>query len=356
MRIGSEVLGLRAARQATGIQRLMRETHEILIDLLAVENIELVPVNSTDRAAPRNYESDLYLASDPILSKPDNRVSEIDALLFLDLNLNVDFVEIFRERKQRDLPTFFLVHDMIPLTHPEFFLDGSKIPFRLFLQKVLQVTDHIIVTTEKVKSDVLSLGWKIRGEIHVIPLGTSFQQSAPRSFSADRISVLYVSTVEPRKGHLRLIDAYDILRAQGHDIDLNIVGHEGWMCADIVERIRTHPDYPHRLRWHRGVGDHELQAIAHQCNIGVYPSTDEGFGLFVEEGISLGLKVVASDIPVFRERAQPNLSFAELNSQSLAQAILVANRTPFDYLGGRVRTMQDFAGELATLILGKVRT
>jgi glycosyltransferase involved in cell wall biosynthesis len=85
----------------------------------------------------------------------------------------------------------------------------------------------------------------------------------------------------------------------------------------------------------------------------VIPSDEEGFGMFLEEAITLGLKVVASDIPVFRERAQSNLFFAPLSAAGLAEGILQAAAAPWQSLADRpVRTMRDFACDFSNLVLG----
>jgi glycosyltransferase involved in cell wall biosynthesis len=245
-----------------------------------------------------------------------------------------------------------VVYDIIPMLHPDWVAPDVDRLFRVYLQQVLALADHIVVTATKVRSDLLALGWRIPGEIHVIGLGTTHAQRAPQPPPDGRISMMYVSTVEPRKGHDVLLGAFDLLRGRGFDVDLTLVGQEGWNLDEVVQAIRSHSDFGGRIRWFESADDLVVSALARDCSIGLFPSRDEGFGLFIEEGLSLGLKMVVSDIPVFRERAQPNLRFVELTAEALAQGILDAHATPWHPLEpGQVRTMRDFASDLSELVV-----
>ncbi|MBK6649318.1 MAG: glycosyltransferase [Betaproteobacteria bacterium] len=53
---------------------------------------------------------------------------------------------------------------------------------------------------------------------------------------ADRPSFLMVGTLEPRKGYLQALDAFTLLWDSGVDINLVIVGREGW--TDLPDRMR----------------------------------------------------------------------------------------------------------------------
>ena len=75
---------------------------------------------------------------------------------------------------------------------------------------------------------------------------------------AARPSFLMVGTIEPRKGHLQVLDAFDQLWSQGVDVNLIIAGAEGWQhlpqdmrrtIPQIVARLRSHPERGRRLFW-----------------------------------------------------------------------------------------------------------
>lgn len=353
--IGSETQYYETFASVTGIQRVVREAHLGLTDHLGVHGVRVVPVHTRDMAPRTEFRANPYLASDPVLDQPPAEPEDLDGFLLLDLNVQTDFSRLFRAKKQRPRPLIVMVHDIIPMLHPQWVPPQTDRSFRVYLQQMLALADHIVVTTQKVRADLLRLGWRIPGEIHVIGLGTTFEQREPPPADDARISMMYVSTVEPRKGHDALVGAFDLLRRQGHDVDLSLIGREGWECGDVVRTIRTHPDLGGRLRWFESADDLFVTTLARDCTIGLFPARDEGFGLFIEEGLSLGLKMVASDTPVFRERAQRNLRLVEPTAQSLAEGILAAHRSPWRRLEpGQVRTMRAFVADLSDLVLSAV--
>jgi len=350
--IGSETQSQECAEFVTGIQRVVCETHKGLVDLLGLEGIAIGWTHTAGLPRSTVFQSLPYLAEDPILSGEEVQLAEIDALIVLDLPNQIDFRAIIKAKSDKNIKTFFLVYDIIPLIHPEFFTPKSVRSFKLYLQQLLHVADFIIVTSDQVRKDIESLGWKYAAQVRVVPLGSVHQQRAPGNSNGDRISALCVNTIEPRKGHNRLLDAFDFLRKQGSDVDLTLIGRIGWNCDVLVERITNHPDFNGRLKWLADADDNAVVRIAANCNVAVAPTEAEGFGLFVEEALTLGLKVVVSDIPVFRERNYPNTYFAELTGESLARTMLNAARA--DWVPVRsveIRTMRDFSRDVADLIL-----
>jgi glycosyltransferase involved in cell wall biosynthesis len=352
IRVGTEITVHETKASCTGIERVVRECHGDLNALLWAEGRDLVPFRIQPGPRSRNFLNNDYLASDPVLKKRLADIDDLDVMLFLDLHHGRDFSRLYEIRKQRKVPTVFLMHDLLPLLSPHWFPQHHDRIFRIYLQQVLGIADQIVTTSEKVAHDITSLGWRTSAEIHSMRLGSTFSPLPPPD--VDHLALLYVSTIEPRKGHDVLLDAFDLLLENGVDVELTLVGRQGWECAETVTRITRHPALGTRLRWHQGVSDHEIRTISRNCNVAVMPSRDEGFGLFIEEALSLGLKVVASDIPVFRERSGPNVTFCDLTPDSLARAVCDAYMQ--DFVPVEVRSMKDFSLDLldmlTTLTLG----
>jgi glycosyltransferase involved in cell wall biosynthesis len=119
-----------------------------------------------------------------------------------------------------------------------------------------------------------------------------------------------VGTIEPRKGHLLVLEAFERLWEQGRDINLVIVGHEGWKplpdedrrtIPEIVRTIRGSAELGRRLFWLEGVSDEYLDKVYAASDFLIAASEDEGFGLPLIEAARHGVPVIARDIPVFRE-------------------------------------------------------
>ena len=142
-----------------------------------------------------------------------------------------------------------------------------------------------------------------------------------------------VGTVEPRKGYLQAIDAFSLLWNEGVDINLVIVGKEGWqslakdMRRDIpetVNRLRTHRERKKRLFWLEGISDEYLEKVYAASTCLIAAAYGEGFGLPLVEAAQHNLPIIARDIPVFREVVGEHAYFFEAESpESLASDIQV---------------------------------
>ena len=142
---------------------------------------------------------------------------------------------------------------------------------------------------------------------------------------------LMVATIEPRKGHLQALAAFDLLWQEGVEVNLAVVGHEGWISLpaherrtipQIVAQLQQHPQRERQLFWLRGIDDAHLQQVYQASDCLLMASEGEGYGLPLIEAARYGLPVLARDIPVFREVAQQHAAyFAGMDAASLADAI-----------------------------------
>lgn len=354
--VGSETQSLESLDYVTGVQRVVREAHVAMTDVLAPRGIRIAPLHLLDLPRLPGHLANPYLASDPVLQQQPVQPRDVDAFLFLDLHPNTDFRRVHAELRRRPRPVVGLVHDVLPILQPQWWPPDPHRTFRLYLQQLLSICTHVVVTSQKSHGELIGLGWRMSADVHVVRLGSTFRQRSPEPAPDGRMSLLYVSTVEARKGHGILLDAFEMLRRRGADVDLTIVGREGWLDTDIAVRLREHPDFGGRLRWLVSPDDLTVSTVARRCSIGVFPSADEGFGLFLEEGLAHGLKMVVSDIPAFRERTMPNVSFTERTPQALADAIERAHEAAWEPLApGSVRSMQDFGRDLAQVVADAVR-
>jgi glycosyltransferase involved in cell wall biosynthesis len=126
-------------------------------------------------------------------------------------------------------------------------------------------------------------------------------ESLPIDDEAGVDYLLMVSTLEPRKNHATLVEAWEQLRSNAYPgIKLVFVGSLGWEHEAIVERMRLWIDRGEILLL-AGVPAEELRVIYRHARATVCPSFAEGFGYAGIEAMCCGCTVVASDIPVHRE-------------------------------------------------------
>jgi glycosyltransferase involved in cell wall biosynthesis len=112
--------------------------------------------------------------------------------------------------------------------------------------------------------------------------------------------ILMVSSIEPRKNHLRLLRAWERMRVKDPELKLVIVGSLGWEFDSIVEAFK--PWQERGLLFHlSGVPTNDLRQLYSSAECVVCPSLAEGFDLSGVEAMMCGSVVAASDIAVHRE-------------------------------------------------------
>jgi len=350
--IGSDVEQLSRLDYVTGIQRVVIESHKYLWTKLTQSNHEIKGFITKDSERLMEYRKSAYYTSDPVIHGDLVKLGDLDLVLLLDLNWGFSFPSLMKERQERNLPVISIIYDFLPIHHPEWFpVESAKTAFRVYLQKLIAVSDHIIFNSKKVENDFKNLGWNFAGETHVFPLGAFEKSTLYVPHISPPKTIITVSTIEPRKGQLEILEAFDLLLKSKENYNLFIVGRYGWESEELVRKIYNHPEYGGRLRWFQNLNDSEISALYDGSSIAVAGSYDEGFGLNIEEALSHNLKVVARDIPVFRERAQPNLYFFEGGAKNLHDAILKAEATPWDvFTNKNLRTMNDFSEQVYSLI------
>ncbi|KTS67201.1 hypothetical protein SA3R_13860 [Pantoea dispersa] len=161
--------------------------------------------------------------------------------------------------------------------------------------------------------------------------GTNSHDLDKVSAIKQNLSFLMVGTVEPRKGHLQAIAAFDRLWASGNESSLVIVGKEGWKglpdnarrtIPEIVHTIKNHPLLGKKLFWFDNASDELLSELYANADCLLYPSEDEGFGLPLIEASQHNKPLIARDIPVLREVAGEGAYYFKSNRpEALSHAV-----------------------------------
>jgi glycosyltransferase involved in cell wall biosynthesis len=130
-----------------------------------------------------------------------------------------------------------------------------------------------------------------------------------------------VGTLEPRKGHRQILEAFEHLWSKGEDVKLVIVGRNGWLMEDFMARLEKHPEKGKKLFWLTGVSDEFLAKIYEACSCLLAASIDEGFGLPLIEAMHRGKPVLARDMEVFREIGGSHVNYFKENKDRIADCI-----------------------------------
>jgi hypothetical protein len=113
--------------------------------------------------------------------------------------------------------------------------------------------------------------------------------------------LLMVATIEPRKNHATLLEAWNLLRSEGFDdLQLLLVGSFGWQIEEISRQLTPALERGGAHLLHQVPAD-DLRLLYRHAAVTVCPSIAEGFDFPGVEAMRSGGVVVGSDIPVHRD-------------------------------------------------------
>ncbi|WP_253442695.1 glycosyltransferase family 4 protein [Pseudomonas nitroreducens] len=271
-----------------------------------------------------------------------------DHLLLLDSSWHADFFPVAERLKAQGVGLVSVIYDLIPSTHPQFCDAGLVKVFDRWFDWIAEMADGFICISTTIRDQVRAEIVRRRGEesaqklwfdhfylgseLDLVRDTSALDGKLTRMFDDGDPVYLMVSTIEPRKNHVYLLDAFDLLWAEGSNARLCIIGRIGWKCEDLIARIRSHPELNKRLFMFNKLNDRGLEyAYAHSRAL-VFPSYVEGFGLPLVEAMQRNLPVMASDIPVFREVGGDFVAYFDLQQPAslaaLVQEYETADRFP----------------------------
>ncbi|MCK7594460.1 glycosyltransferase family 4 protein [Pseudomarimonas salicorniae] len=233
----------------------------------------------------------------------------------------------------------FIVHDLIPVRFPDLFKDGDASDLHASWLEMIARTDGAICVSRATADDFQAwigersgatsprfrLDWVHNGadfDTAACPVGLLDMHGALLEGLRARPTFLCVSTIEPRKGQEQILDAVEMLWSEGRDVNLVLVGKEGWKVERLATRLRNHVEQGQRLFWLEGIEDALLEKVYLASSCLVAASISEGFGLSLIEAARHGIPILARDIPVFREVAGDNAAyFRGTDAGTLAEAM-----------------------------------
>jgi glycosyltransferase involved in cell wall biosynthesis len=273
-----------------------------------------------------------------------------DVLVTLDLSgeMLVAAVEsgLFERLRAAGVASYAMVYDLLPIWMPQYFPPGAAVYHAKWLEAVTRLDGAVCIS--KTVANALTAWLDHAGaadrkfKIAWSLLGADVANSAPSSgipedamqlleALAARRTFLMVGTIEPRKGYGQAIEAFSRLWRDGHDINLIIIGKQGWQdlpetmrrsIPEIVERLLDHDELERRLFWLEGISDEYLEKIYAAATCLILASENEGFGLPIIEAARHGLPIIARDIEVFREIAGENAFYFSGLAPALGDAVL----------------------------------
>ena len=332
-----DVTTIAAYDAGTGIQRVVRETVRQLGRMADLDaRIEPVSAGPEGLMLARAFGRRLFGLA-PAEALPALAVlAEGDVFVGLDLHIHdVDgLAETIHTVRAHGARAVVVIYDLLPVQMPACFPAPVQSMFPHWLRTISSLADGLVCISKAVADDLL--GWldvnppdRTRPlDIGWFHLGADFRPAMTPSVdhaclaaAAARPTVLVVGTLEPRKGHVDALSAFETLWADGLEIGLTLVGRAGWLMQGLEQRILGHPELGRRMHWVRDADDMLVAALYRRSGALLMASEGEGFGLPLVEAARAGLPVITRDLPIFREVCGENALYFTGGAAPLAAAL-----------------------------------
>lgn len=206
-----------------------------------------------------------------------------------------------------------LMHDVMPLQHPEWCARVVVETFRTWFATVLPLADTVFATcaatARDIEAEAAHASIRLAASVRPVPLGTGFGATLPDAPLSARLPApgsyaLIVSTLEPRKNHGLLVRVWRrMLQEMPAETvpTLLFAGRVGWMVGDLLQELANADWLKGKIRLIENPTDAELALLYRGALFTLLPSFAEGWGLPVSESLAFGKPCLAADRPALRE-------------------------------------------------------
>jgi glycosyltransferase involved in cell wall biosynthesis len=207
-----------------------------------------------------------------------------------------------------DVRAVFFVHDLLPITLPEFFPVAEAERHHRRLDVLSRYASTIIVAADETRQalvDHFRRNSLKTPKIFVLALPVASSLAGPVEFDeALRARPYFVSvgTLEPRKNQLLLLQVWRELAARmgAATPKLVLIGARGWDNENVIDMIERCPALRETVVEANDLSTPAMRTIVSNARAMLLPSFAEGFGLPLVEAMMLGVPTIAADISVFR--------------------------------------------------------
>ncbi len=216
--------------------------------------------------------------------------------------------EFLDKLKRFGVQAVYFLHDLIPISHPEYNRSGEAVRHHQRLKTMSHSASAVLVnshqTQQVFESYVQQHQWPTP-PIEVAPLAAA---TLPTTFNSRLLEAPYfvmLGTIEARKNHLLILQIWrDLVRRLGASAPhLVLIGRRGWECEQVLDLLDRCESLRHHVHEITHCPDDQMANWVKHTQALLFPSFVEGFGIPLVEALVLGTPVIASNLPVFKEIA-----------------------------------------------------
>lgn len=231
-------------------------------------------------------------------------------------------------------PVVATIHDLAFEHLPETFKRRSWMQMRLTVRRTARRAAHIITVSDYSRDDLIRTYGIEPQSITVTPEAAARNffpvtdetelRRVRESYGIQENYILSLSSIQPRKNLVRLIEAYSCLRgvrSGGKLPQLVLAGKRGWLEHETL-RSAERSALGKEILFTGYVPERDLAALYSGAICFVYPSYFEGFGLPIVEAMQCGVPVIAGNRTSLPEVVgDAGLLFDPFDTQALVRSL-----------------------------------
>jgi glycosyltransferase involved in cell wall biosynthesis len=206
--------------------------------------------------------------------------------------------------------------DCVPITSAETIGEGMGAAFSANLTAIARM-DRVVTISDAAATEYR--GWKamltgaglagpsvtaVDLAVEASPASPTAVADARREFGIGTLPlVLVVGSHEPRKNHLAILHAAELLWREGHRFNLSFVGGNAWKGERFLTRLAQLQAVGRPVQSISALSEEMLWAAYEIASFTVFPSLNEGFGLPVAESLATGTPVITAGYGSMRQIA-----------------------------------------------------
>lgn len=225
------------------------------------------------------------------------------------------------------------IHDLAPVSCPETVPEHIVRQCEAYAHFQAAHAECLLANSEYTKKEFCAFTGLEPKRVHVVPVGLDDVFRQPVSdgdrervrnrYGLDRPFLLCVGTLQPRKNVLRLIKAYGRLCESDADMpQLVLTGTDKWAEMPEFNSKLDELHQRHAIEWTGYVDRLDMPALYNLCELFVYPSYFEGYGMPVAEAMAAGAPVACADRTSLPEVAdEAAVYFDPYDEDAIAEAL-----------------------------------
>lgn len=201
-----------------------------------------------------------------------------------------------------------MVHDLIPITHPQFCRAGTTQKHILRMKHLLTWSCGVLSNSQSTLNALTQFSEQHKLTMPASAITHLPAASLPKSSEIPPLQTPYfvmLGTIEGRKNHALMLDVWHQLITIFADKTpkLVIIGQRGWACDEVLQQLDNDSVLKPYVIELNDCDDATLSNWLSHAKALLFPSQVEGYGIPLVEALSVGTPVIASDLDVFREIA-----------------------------------------------------